>query len=115
MGRAQTAAQKSRQGVSRSATTTASTVRRASKPPLRIDAEQDDEWTQQDVDQAFAAGWELFACIDETTLKVFYEVNPAIEVAGLARRGDALAIKALRMVFRSKARFSEVKRKRRKP
>jgi hypothetical protein len=115
---------KSRQPASNSATSTASRARKAQNDASNSDAQQGDSWEKREADQAAMQGWELFECIDETTLKIFYEigpvdgeeplVQPASHVAELARKGDALAIKALRMVFRSKTRIDEVTKKRRK-
>lgn len=99
------AAKKSRQRASRSGTTTASRA----KPEAN-----DAEWSARDQESAQQQGWGVFECIDMSTRKIFFEVQAHGERFahdGLARSfvmdqnkaGEELAIKALRVVFRSKA------------
>lgn len=100
----------SRPNASRTSSTTASRAKPRKKEPLP----PDDNWTARDAEDAALQGWELWECIDEKTLKIFFEVfsfGSRFEKDALARAfvmernkaGDELAIKALRAVFRTKA------------
>lgn len=104
-------AKKSRPSASRSSSTTASSAKGARK-----NAESSDvEWRPRDQEDALAQGWEIVECIDEKTTKVFFEVMYSIGsrfttdnaarafVMNQNKAGDELAIRALRLVFRSKA------------
>ena len=104
------AAKTSRPRASRSGTTTASSAKAAAKD----DAKDGTEWSARDQEDARAQGWELVECIDEKTRKIFFEVmycaGSRFTADGAARAfvmnqnkaGDELAIRAMRVVFRSK-------------
>ncbi len=75
------------------------------------------DWTAEDQAAARAQGWGLFDTIDEKNpKKIFYSIGAAVRanpddkairfVEVQTRAGDALAIKAARAVFRSKAGIS---------
>lgn len=100
------AARKSRPRASRSDTTTASSAKDAKNEAA--------DWSERDQEAAVAEGWGVFTCIDEKTHKVFLEMqaegdrfdtdNKAREyIAFKSKAGDALALRAIRAVFRSKA------------
>lgn len=111
-------AKKSRLNESRSSSTIASSAKAKKKTADSLDA----DWAQHDQDAAAVQGWGLFECIDmDKPRKVFYEVQEwgvRFENASFARAfvlkqsnsGDALATKAIRLVFRSKAGFSGKKK-----
>lgn len=105
------AAKKYTRPASRTASTPASTAPRRQKASNDADA---CEWRAADQEQAAQQGWGVFTCIDEKTLKVFMEMQahgPRFGSDNAARdfimqqnkAGDELAIKAMRVVFRSKA------------
>lgn len=105
------AARKSRQRASSTASTTASTAPRSQKSSN--DA-VDSVWSPSDQEAANAQGWGIFECIDEKSLKIFFEAqshgtrfssdNEArVFIMNQNKAGDSLAIKALGVVFRSKA------------
>lgn len=99
-----------RQSGSRSTTTTASSAKAAkktaAKPPV-------DEWTEDDQANAALEGWGVFEIIDNTTHRLFYEIQLCsirFDDDGCARffvteraKKDPLAQKAIRIVFSSKA------------
>lgn len=104
---------KSRPRESRSTTTTASSAKAARKTGASSHADSAAEWSARDQEDAAAQGWGVFDCIDMDTRKVFLEMeavgkrftndNKAREfVAVQASAGDALALRAVRAVFRSK-------------
>lgn len=108
------AATTSRQRASRTVSTTASGAKR---PKKQSQKEPVADWSALDQQNAEAQGWGVFECIDESSLKIFFEVQGVgdrFAHDGLARQfvmnqnkaGDELAIKALRAVFRSKAGFN---------
>lgn len=103
-------AKKSRPSASRSTTSTASSAKAGAKSG----ASDSVDWRPRDQEDARAQGWELVECIDEKSLKIFFEVmyvDARFASDNLARAfvmeqnkaGDELAIRALRLVFRSKA------------
>lgn len=112
------AGKKSQPKESRSSSTTASSAKAKKKTADSLDV----DWAQADQDAAFIQGWGLFEVIDmDKPRKVFYEVQEwgaRFENASFARAfvlkqsnsGDALASKAIRLVFRSKAGFSGKKK-----
>ena len=110
------AAKKSRPSASASASTTASRARKKTKSsaagtgPAGDDAS---DWTARNEEDAAAEGWGVFPCIDMKTRAQFVEIfytdarfsndNLARQhVAARAKAGDALALRAMRAVFRSR-------------
>lgn len=84
-----------------------STAKAAAKSPV-------DSWTEDDQAEAMLQGWGVFEIIDGQSHKLFLEVQlhgvrfdqdeyARLFVAEREKAGDALAKKAVRVVFRSKA------------
>ncbi len=91
----------------RSTSSRASTAKGKKKPAAGA------EWTAEDRAAAQLQGWDVFDIVDNTTAKLFMEIQeygPRFEHGGFARAfvidqikaGDVLALKATRLVFRSK-------------
>jgi len=94
---------------SRSNSTTASSAKAAKKTA----AKSPDDWLEDDQAAALSQGWGVFEVIDGSTHKLFFEImlhGPRFDnddcarlfVAERGNKGDALATKAFRIVFRSK-------------
>lgn len=105
------AVKRSRPSASASASTTASRAKKS--PKSGAGATGADDWTTRNQEDAGEEGWGLFPCVDMKTRALFVEIfytskrfsndNLARQhVADRAAGGDALAIRALRAVFRSK-------------
>ena len=113
------AGKKSPKSESRSSTTTAPPAKGAKKTA----DDKLDKWTDDDQAAAAIQGWGLFDIVDEKQpTKVFYEVQERgvrfegdefarIFVAHQAKNGDALAMKAVRLVFRTKSAIPPKRKK----
>jgi hypothetical protein len=104
------AAKKSPRNASRTTSSSASTAR--PKTSASNDAAEF-VWTAAEQAMAAAQGWGVYECIDEKSHKIFFEMQshgPRFVSDNEARAfimnqnkaGDDLAIKAMRIVFRSK-------------
>lgn len=109
------AAKKSRPSASDSASTTASRARRSRKSGAAGTADPTglDDWLPRHQAEANEEGWGVFPCIDMKTRLQFVQIfytdkrfdndNKAREhVARMAKDGDALAMRAVRVVFQSR-------------
>jgi len=94
----------------RAASTSATSTARSAKASQNA---VDTSWSDHEGSESAAQGWGVYECVDEKTTKVFFEIQTfgtrfkhdeaaRVHVAGMAKGGDALALKALRIVFRSK-------------